>query len=364
MERQPQPPRDSFVDRAWSVVTAPASVGVLVSVTGAICVVVAVASAGDGWLEPLRPTFALPAVAGLLGGAAVLAAGAYWERWRRSRPGPEATGWSARAVPAVGVLCAVVGVGLLIANWLMFLRASPPGEMILNEGDQAEAFEGSVAGESVEIMLPARVRLDGVEVGSRPTVELAFSEPGSDPFRRARLAAGQTTQIEGLRIAPVGLAADSGALRATISSEADETITATVATGDTFRLRPNGPEYQVRDIVENYLESLGPAVKVESPERGAFWLFGRSGGPKEPEFIHDLRVERLERAPGVVFSVAPVIPRWPAGTGGVLLLLGFAVVLVVPERVRIDIEEEGERPASFNDAGRMYGERRATKEES
>lgn len=362
MERQPHPSRESFVDRAWSVATAPVSVGVLVSVAGAICTIVAVANDGGGWLDPLRPTFALPAVAGLLGGAAILAAGAYWERWRDSRPGPEATGWSARVVPALGVLCAAVGVALLVGNWLTILRASPPGEMILSEGDQAEAFEGSVAGESVEIMLPVRVRLDGVELGARPNVELAFSKPGSDPFRRARLGAGQTTEIEGLRIAPVGLAADSGALRATISSAADETISAKVATGDTFRLRPDGSEYEVQEIVKNYLGSLGPAVQVESSERGAFWVFDRSGGPKEPEFLHDLRVDRLERAPGVVFSVAPAVPRWPAGTGGILLLLGFAVVLVVPERIRVDSDEEEGRPASFNDAGRLYGELEAAEE--
>lgn len=249
-----------------------------------------------------------------------------------------------------------MGAVLLVASWLAILRAQPAGEMILTQGETAESFSGRVAGESVDIMLPERFRLTGVEFRDPPVFDVALTKPGSEPHRRARIAPGQPVDVGNLRATPVGLAADSSSLRATVSSSEDDTITATAAEGETFRLRPEGTEYEVAKIVKNYLGSLGPAVQLESSKHGTFWAFQRMPETEQPEFLHDLRVDRLEQAPGVVFSVVPLIPRWPAGVAGVLLLVGFAMLLVSPERIRRATESPEAALASINDAGRLLAD--------
>jgi len=331
-------------------------VGMLVSGAGVVALTAAVSGGANGWLEPIRPSYALPVVAALLGSALVLGCAGLRERWRASRAGRGTTAWRRRTIPAVGLVSAGAGVALLLASWLFLHRSSPAGELILTEGETAEAFQGRVAGEPVSVRLPQRMTLQRAEYGSVRSFEVALSKPDADPHRRDRLLPGQTMEFGGVRVAPVGLTADTDALRATIGSTESETISTTVGSGDSFRLRPDGPQYEVLQIVENYLGSTGPAVQMKSEPHGEFWAFRPVAGSTAPEFIHDLRVEGIERAPGVVFSVAPAVPRWPAGLGGALLLIGFAAIVAAPERIRIGGGDGGGRLASFNDAGRLLAD--------
>jgi hypothetical protein len=63
-------------------------------------------------------------------------------------------------------------------------------------------------------------------------------------------------------------------------------------------------------------------------------------------------LDRLQTQPAAVFAVAKAQPFWPLSLGGTLFVLGFALLIVFPER--ISRRKDGRvRIWSFNEAGRI-----------
>ncbi len=354
MSSQMPPGQQTFVDRVWSTVVRPEILGGICLVAGGLLVGGAVGASGGGWRDPLRVSSLLPLVAGLAALAAILAVGLVWDRHAETRPveGAGRRDWAGRTLPAVGATSMVTGAAMLLASWFLVQADAPPGSLTVPIGETAEAFEARIAGEGVEVMLPMRVHLEDLSMENGPEVEIAFSTPGRDPFGGRRMSAGETVAMEGYRLAPVGLSPEQGNLRATVASRRDETISTAVAEGERFKLSPQGPEYRAAEIVRNYMETLGPAVRIENDELGSAWVFERgAGGGGAPEFEHDLYVEGLQRMPGVRFAVTPDFPLWPIGLGGGLFVVGIALLVACPERVR-----RGGRRESLNEAGGLFEE--------
>lgn len=350
-----RPERDTVVDRIWATVASLEAIGLALVVAGGTLVVQAGFTAGDGgWLEPLRSPMVVPFVAGLLAGAAVLWLGAIWQRYFRTEvaDGTARRGrWTGRTLPILGATGMLVGATTMVAVWFLVQAAGPTGTVVLSPGSKTEGFESRIAGEELEVMFPLRLHLQSVDLEGTPSVKVAFSTPDEDPFGQRRLLSGEAVRMEGFRIAPIGLSTEQGSLQATIRSRRQKTIAATVAEGETFKLRPDGPEYEVQQIVKNYVDAVGPAVQLTSEARGQFWVFsGAESDDRRPDFGHSMYVDSLQKAPGVMFAVTPDFPLWPIGLGGGLFVVGLALVMAFPERVRGRFETDG-RVRSFNEAG-------------
>lgn len=354
-----QPGRDSLVERTWQTAVRPEFVGLLFLVAGAVSLVVAFTTGGTaadpvGWIDAVRIDFAIPTTAGLLGGAVILLVGAAWDRWRRSEVDSEsgASEWRNRRLPLAGGLIGGLGVVFVLVGWFALLSAGPGGELTLTTGETAESFQGRVAGENVAIMLPYRFQLEGAELEEGASFDVGLAKPGNDPFRRATLGPGRSIAVGEYRVAPVGLSTESGQLQAVFTkSEGEGTAVATL--GESFRLGPDGPEFKVDAIEENYLDTMGPAARLSSGEMSGVWAFQRTPKPEHlPEGRPDVQLERIEKAPAVVFRVSPAVPMWPVFVGGGLLVVGFAISLIAPERVRL-LEHGEYRVDSFNEAGRF-----------
>lgn len=352
MSTETPPHGGSTVDRLWSMVARPEILGGGCLVAGGLLVGAAVRSSGGGWLEPMRAASVLPFAAGLLALVAILWVGMIWDRERELRVADVAgrrSRLASRRLPTIGATTLLVGAATLIASWLFTQADKPPGTVTLPTGERAEAFQSRIAGEQVDVMLPMRLHLQQVSLDPAPSVQVAFSRPGEDPFGQRRLRTGETVAMEGYRLAPTGLSGAEGNLQAVIASTKEDTIKAAAGAGETFKLAPQGPEYEVADITKNYMQALGPAVRIDNEKLGSFWAFERSEGSDAfPEFRHDLYVESLQRSPGVTFTVTPDFPVWPIGLGGILFVCGLAMLVAFPERVR-----RGGGVESFNDAGSL-----------
>lgn len=354
------PDHDTAVDRMWAAVANVEGIGLALLVAGGTLVTQAVVSTGaGGWLEPLRAPAIVPFIAGLLAGAAILWTGVIWQRYGRTDVADAVTGrgrLTGRTLPTVGATSMLAGVVTMVAVWFLIQTAGPTGSVVLSPGAKTEAFQSRVAGEEIDVMLPLRLHLENVQLKGAPGVKVAFSTPGEDPFGQRKLMAGESVKMEGYRLAPIGLSAEEGSLEATIRSRREKTIPATVGSGETVKLSPDGAEYTVVKVVKNYIDAVGPAVQLESEKQGRFWVFTAADAPEDrPNFEHDLYVDSLQRSPGVLFSVTPGFPLWPIGLGGSLFIVGLALVMAFPEQVRRPGGTERDLE-SFNELGALTEE--------
>jgi len=349
------PERETAVDRIWAAAASLEGIGLGLLLAGGMLVVQAVTSdRAVAWLEPLRSPVLVPFIAGLLAGASLLWLGAIWQRHFETEStdaSPGRGGFTSRTLPTLGATGMLLGATTMVAVWCLVQAAGPTGSVVLAPGAKTEGFQSRIAGEEIEVMFPLRLHLRSLDPEGTPSVKVAFSTPDRDPFGQRRLLSGEPVDIEGFRVAPVGLSTEQGSLQATLRSRRDETIPATVGEGETFQLRPDGPEYQVRKIVKNYIDAVGPAVQLEAEQKGRFWVFTDSESDRpRPDVGHQMYVDSLQKAPGVLFRVTPAFPLWPMGVGGGLFVIGLALVLAFPERVRHRLDADG-RIRSFNDAG-------------
>lgn len=235
------------------------------------------------------------------------------------------------SVRAAGLAVFGLGVVTSVGAWFAPLLDRPIGRLRLG-GGEAQTYEAPVSGERMDVMLPFRLTLEDLVLEkNRTAVQVGIARAGSDSPRSETLRPGQPLEAERLRLTPVGLAPEAGGLRAVVGSRREKTIQGAAAVGGTFRLRPDGPRYTVRDIEENYMQALGPAAEIESEEHGRFWVFRRgSNEDSGPEFLHDLYLQDVRRTPGVEFVVSGAGPIWPTGLGGGLVVGGLALLAMAP----------------------------------
>lgn len=287
------------------------------------------------WVAALRFPDAIRASAAILAVAAVFGLGIAIERFRRPAGSEEER---STRLPTLAIC--VMGLGVLTSVFVWFLGQTdlPPSHVSIPNGQTIEAFPAIETGSSFKVMLPTHVKLLGVEPeAGKATLELRGA--GEKEGVRNDLFVGDPLEIGDFRFALIGLEY-APAVRAAVLTKTGG-IDARGTAGGTVRFTPDGPEYNVRQIVTNYLGFMGPAAQLVDPDDNSFWVFQRENELDDPLF--DIALKRVETAPVAVFSVAATSLHRYSSIGAVLLIVGLAMLILVSDRSRDSLSELGPR---------------------
>jgi hypothetical protein len=328
------------------------------------------------WESALYVPDALGVAAGFAGVAVVLLLGVLFNRYRlatnrsvearsvKYEAGPDArledetrdASVKESRLPGLawtGAICIVAGVALLVGYWFAAQQNLGVARVPITVGETIDHYTIPYGDDGLDVMLPLRVRLSSLDAGDKPTASLQLFEAGETPPAAQSISAGTGLDVDGLRFTFSGMRPDATKLKAVFGSDDPNTISASAAEGETFRLGLDGPDYKVLEVSQNYLGAMGPAAKVRAPEIGEFWVFQRAADTEvKPEFGHPIELEQVTTQPAAIFAIARAQPFWPISLGGTLFVLGFALLIVFPER----IVRQGDGAVgvwSFNEAGRV-----------
>ena len=368
-----------LLDRAWRLASDPRTVGVLLLAAGALLAATPWMNrptplVTSWWQRAVHQPDVLAGAASLGAVALVLLVGFLYNRYRLAT-GPDAGVDSTadgefederegRSVDEsrlpglswLGAICMIGGISLVVGFWFASQRNLAPARVKLAVNETIDHYAIPYGGGELDVMLPLRVRLAKLETGNEITAGIQLFEAGAEPPAPSAIAAGEGIEFDGFRLTFVGMQPDFQKLRGVLSSQRPDTIAAAAVEGETFQVALEGAEYKVLEITRNYLGVMGPAVKLQSPKLGEFWVFERASEAEvAPDLGHDIQLDRVETAPAALFTVAPVSPFWPLALGGTLFVLGFAVLIVFPERI-VRRAEGKVRIWSFNEAGRVAEE--------
>lgn len=393
----PETAQNQLVEQVWALVVRPQVVGLLVLAAGLVLLATpwlrapgeAEVSLGailggalsprarDWWIGAVSAPDALSVSAGLLAAAAVLLGAMLWQRVDARRGagdlGKIDATFHAESIPEdvlelaerprtarwawAGLAAMLVGLAILGGTWFGLQRDLAPAQATVARGQTLEHYTLEHEGAPLKVNLPRRVRLSELTTGDEPQAVLqifrAGDNPAASPSITRTLPAGSGVSFDDVRLTFSGLASSNDAYRAVLTSSEPDTIPVSASIGDTFQFALGGPQYKVVNIQTNYLDIMGPAVEVEAPELGRFWVFQRhaqAGVP--PNLGHPIRLERLESQVAAVMTVVPLHSFWPLSLGGTLLVLGFALFIAFPQR-RVHVEGSEIRVASVNGAGML-----------
>ncbi|MFU8804602.1 MAG: hypothetical protein ACNA8W_12385 [Bradymonadaceae bacterium] len=272
------------------------------------------------WLDAMHLPQTAATVAALVTSALVAGAYLWWQTPRR------------KAWIGVGLM----GLGILIAigQWLAIHQSSPAGRLSLAVNQSTEYYRVPVAAKSMKVMLPLRMTVTGTVFGDDPQAHVRFASPKKqDEAPSQVLRPGQSLDVGELRFTFIGFTAARQSMRVTLKGSEEDTIEVAGAVGESVRVAIDGPSFEIIDISADYMQALGPAVELHSPDHDSFWLFQRSAEAKQkPDFEHGLELVEVQSVPAPVFSVAPHQPTWPLGTGAVLFIAGMFAFLLFPLR--------------------------------
>lgn len=392
--------RDASVNpqlqRIWSHAIQAQNIGILFGVAGLTLVLTPLLRrpddassalvAGSWWTSAFYAPDVLGLAAALVGLALVMMLGMLWVRVefagralkKESDPteAPAADFTLARApIPAtihdlvessrantltwVGAACMVAGVGLLAGDWFYSQQKLPPAYVAIANGEVIQNYSVPLAKAPLTANLPRRVRLKDLQLGAEPTASIQIfrvgDAPDAPPSIVRTLPAGTGVNFDGLRITFSGVRASDDKLRAIFSSEAPKSVPAVASISNKFRVSLDGPEYKLLDVRKNYLSVMGPAAEIESSELGKFWVFERTSHTSvSPDLGHPIQLDRVESEMAGIFTLTTVQPFWPISLGGTLFVLGFALLIIFPERiVRTNKDDGGIRIWSFHEAGKL-----------
>lgn len=364
-----------LVERIWSVATDVRAPGLLLLMCGILLAI-------TPWLrtpEPLVSSWwdaalyapgAIGVAAGLAGVAVVLLLGVLWNRYSLvTDPGHEESTIAdasldieAREIADdtrlpglawLGGICMVAGIATVVGYWFAAQQNLGAARVSLTPGETIESYTVPYGQQGLDVMLPLRVKLAGIEAGDEPVAKLQLFSPGQDPPKPQPVSAGSGMELDGFRLTFVGVSPQANKLRAVIASDAPNTIKAAAGEGEAFKLALEGKEYKVVEIARNYMGVMGPAVKVRAPDIGEFWVFQRGSDVRvKPDLDHQIVLESLQTQPAAVLTVAKTQPFWPISVGGTLFVLGFALLIVFPERI-VRRDDGKLKLWSFNEAGRV-----------
>lgn len=334
-----------WLERAWRFVARPEFVGVLTFVAGLVALIAPTSNVADPpsygwWTAAFRFPDASRVVASLLAGSAVVALGIAAATALSQSAAPSRSRRRRRRIPREKLLEAsawslmIVGAATGIFVWLASQAALPPSRVAVAPGQTIESFPAIASGRSVKVMLPQRLRVVEVDpTEGRAVIELVGA--GDEAGVLNDIYVGDPLPLQGFTVALLGVETNRSVYSAVMSMEGG--IEARASVGEKVRFVPDGPQYEVRQIVRNYVGRMGPGVQLAPPEGETFWVFERDSQLDEP--MTEFRLQRLETAPVAVlaFASAPFPGGLPAG--GVIFVAGLALFLLRPEQ---DIEAVGE----------------------
>ena len=326
-----------WVERAWRFVARPAFVGMLIFLAGlalalAPTTVLPETPAYDWWLTAFRFADAVRAAATLLAAAAVIGLGMAVARIRQAR-GPER-----RAVASATVAVVLMGAGIVwgAMGWLTAQADLPTSRVAVAPGQPLQAYPATFAGRTFNVMLPQRVTVESVDAQQgRAVVEL--SRAGTDEAVRNDVYVGDPLPVGDTTVALLGVELDPRVLSAILTTPGGIEVRATK--GEKIRFEPDGAQYDVLNIVRDYVGAMGPAVELASEETGRFWAFERDA--KLPEPMTEVRMLRLETAPVAVLAFAPKRNDFGSAPAGLLFVLGLALFLLARDRSQSSLHEAG-----------------------
>lgn len=290
------------------------------------------------WSTAFRFADVTRSASALVVAALILGAAALWLRYRGLSPA-DVEGTSPRRlrtqalVPLVGLLFMALGVSSSLGGWWYSQSRLPVSKVSLPAGAKIESYPAIDVGGSVKRMLPHRVQVKSIDV-DRGAVSLAFStadDPESSVDQRVEVN-GQV-DVDGVRYSIIGVEFDARVPRVVLESGVSDTITVSATKGDQVMFQHEGTEFEVLNIVRNYLNALGPAVELESEEHGRFWIFQRAhplGDDFDSPF--DLRLRRVETGPVAVLAIGQKAGNF-AVASIILFVLGLALVFGFEERL-------------------------------
>lgn len=336
---------NSMTRRVWTFLGRPGTLGWILIAAGLLWVLAPMTAGGatlnsHWWSAPLRHVDVAAVGMALVVFTAVVALGAVWKRMVGGRP--------LRVVDEarpLGLMLAIVGALIGVTHWFVLMSGTAADRVVVESGETIQTYETTIAGVSVDRMLPVRTGITQVALdGAVPSVSFEFTEAGSDEPVRQTLELGAGVNVNGYRFTPVGVEPGETRLIGTFRGTGEETISATAGAGQSFQVALEGPEYRVEDIVRNYMGAVGAGAKILEPDGDSYWVFREqptSADPRaenadrdegsarsyEPELKHAVSLTELREIPAVVVSVTPVQPLWPVSTGGLLFMVGFGTVI-------------------------------------
>lgn len=379
--------------RIWSQAVRAQSVGILFGAAGLLLALTPLLRrpdkpvdslvAGSWWTTAFYAPDVLGLAAALSAVAFILLAGILWARVEFARRSPKsgeppaeepAADFECRRAPMpeevddllersrrgvfawVGAACMLAGGAMMLGEWFVAQRDLPPAYAAIANGETIEHYKLTQGNAVLKVNLPRRVRLQELQLGAEPRAAIQIfqvgDDPASPPSLRRTLPAGTGVEFNGMRITFSGVRPSEDKLRATFASTEPDSVVATASLGQKFRLSLDGPEYRLLDLRENYLDVMGPAAQLESEALGKFWVFSRHTDTSvTPDLGHPIRLERVESEMAGIFTLTGVRPFWPISLGGTLLVLGFSLLIIFPERILRRDERGNIRLWSFHEAG-------------
>lgn len=362
----------AWLGSLWGFATKPLLLGTLIAVAGGLVMAAPWLNAPKAlsstwWRLGATYTDILTIALLLLGLTVPLLAGLWvnartasaWDVELGEEESHEASGlssWLARA----GVGTMILGVAVGVLAWVSLQGDVLPSTSSFAVGQDTEYISARVESRPLRVMLPKRVTVKNIKMSHPQEVELTLSRPKEKDIPVETLQARQGMDVEGKRLTFVGLTQDARHLRVIVAGKSKQSIEATGRVGESVGVTMDGPTYEILEITRNHLGVLGPAVRLSNEEEGAFWLYQRQADPTFGPPLHDqLKLVRLETLPAAVFTVGPSVPFWPIIAGGVLLILGAAMLFGLPHA---NSDLSGRRWNSINEAGALAESLRDKKE--
>lgn len=326
-----------WVDRAWRFVARPEFLGTLLAVAGLVLLLAPTSGVPETpsrgwWVAAFRSADAARAAATLVSAGSVVGLGMLVARVLTHR------GAARRAVlwPTIALGLMGTGVSFGTLSWLSAQSDLPTSKLSVPPGATIESFPAIASGRSFKVMLPQRIFVESVDPeGSKAVIELR--KAGEEEGVRNDVYVGDPLPLHDLRIALVGVEIDPR-VRSAILYEPDG-IEVRAAKGEKVRFKPDGPEFEVRQIATDYLGAMGPGVQLADPEGQTFWVFERDS--KLPSAMTEVRLKRLETAPVAVFALASTPVEGALAAAGFIFVLGLALFLLVSDRTGASLNELG-----------------------
>lgn len=334
-----------WIDRFWNYLVRPRPVGTLVAVAGLSVlagptVAVPARLTHGWWSTAFHFDDVTRAGSALIAVAAVLATAALWRRIRGESPadvdgdGPQRERLTNLA-PALGLFLMGTAVCLSLGTWWASQARFPVSKVSLPVTTKVESYPAIDVRGSVKRMLPHRMQVLEVQP-EQGAARLGFTTAAKpDDVIEETVRVNAPVDVDGIRYAVVGVEYDERVPRAILESGKEGTIPAAALKGETVRFAPDGPEFQVRQIVMDYLNALGPAVELENEEYGRFWVFQRAH-PLGENFSapYEIRMQGLETAPVAVLTIGEAPDVDLAAGLAVLFVVGLGLFLGFDERRR------------------------------
>lgn len=314
---------EQVVTKIWRKVMQPGALGGLLGASALVTLLAPLSELPSQvpqswWSTPFHFPEVLRASATLMGVAAVIWLGIELSQGRLAK-GRERLIFAGRMLTGLGL---ILSVGI----WLAGQTTLPTSTVVLPVGGTTETIQAREVRGSVRAMLPFRLKVTSLD-RSQQLASIQISKV-NEPGNIYDVRAGMPVDIQGYRIALLGVNYDERVLQAVLDSSQENTIPAVGGPGAKVRFALNGPEYEVMQIIRNYLQAMGPAVELKHEDGTRFWVYQRSG-TESYQGVDGIGLLNLETAPLAVLAVTRQIPMEWLGASGILFVLGLGLLVGV-----------------------------------